>query len=78
MTDISIMARDLSKSQRAALLVAEPDGHLGRHFIRWWQASGRTLRALRRKELGIVVWSGIMLSSRGLAVRALLIEERDR
>lgn len=73
MADLDDIVRGMTKAQADAVLRAEEDGHLGNLFIRWWQANGRTLRALRRKGLGISVWSGVMLSKAGLEVRARLL-----
>lgn len=68
------IAMGLSKQQAGALKRAEPDGHLGLYFVRWWHANSRTLRALRNRGLGTAVWSGIALNQTGLAVRAALLE----
>ena len=69
---VEAVARGLTKTQRAAILRAEADGHLGRLFIRWWHANGRTLKSLTRRGLSSVVWSGVMLTSLGVAVRDYL------
>jgi len=69
------IARSLTKQQAGALLRAEPDGYLGRHFVRWWHANGRTLRSLRKRGFGTTVWSGLMLNQTGLAVRRHLQEQ---
>lgn len=66
------IAKGLTEAQKRALLKAEIDGHLGYRFVRWWQATGATLRAIRRKGLATAVWSGVMLNDTGLAVRAIL------
>jgi len=71
-SDVQSIVAGLTKSQRAALIGAEPDGHLSLRFIRWWKANGRTLRALRRKGLGTAVWSGVALNADGLKVRDAL------
>jgi len=69
------IANGLSEGQRRAMLSAEADGCLGYLFIRWWQTSGPTMRALRRRGLGSTVWSGLILTPLGLAVRAHLLQE---
>lgn len=77
MTDLSKLAVSLSVQQRGAILRAEIDGHLGNRFVRRWHANGRTLRSIRKKGLGMTVWSGIMLTPLGLSVFAHL-KENDR
>lgn len=68
----------LTPAQRAAILRAEPDGKLGHYFIRQWLANARTLRSLCKRGMATRVWSGVMLSPTGLAVRqALQTQEPD-
>lgn len=38
--DAETIAKGLSEAQKRAVLGAIPDGHLGHHFIRRWNASG--------------------------------------
>lgn len=66
------IAWKLTKAQRDALVSAEPDGHLGNLFIRWWQAGTKTMASLRKQQLATSVWSGVVLSDTGEAVRAIL------
>lgn len=66
------IAAGLTKAQRDAIVSAEPDGQLGKCFIRWWQAGTKTMASLRRKQLATTVWSGVVLSDTGLQVRAIL------
>jgi hypothetical protein len=68
-TDAATIAASLTEAQREALLRAEADGHLGKLFVRWWHANGRTLRSLTRRHLSSVVWSGVVLTPLGEAVR---------
>lgn len=71
------IAGRLTKAQRRALVRAEPDGKLGKFFIRWWVANGVVLRALKRKDLGFSVWSGLCLTPLGLAVRQHIEREGE-
>ena len=64
----------LSGTQRQALCRAEPDGNLGGYFVRWWHTNGPTMRALCRKELGVSVWSGLVLTPLGLLLRTTLLQ----
>lgn len=67
------IARGLTKAQREVLVRAEMDGNLGRYFSRFiGVAEGK---ALVKAQLATAVWSGIMLSARGLAVRQHLLEQ---
>ena len=72
MSEAQRIADSLSEAQRRALLRAEPDGHLGHHFVRWWHANAPTLKALRRAGMGTTVWSGLALTPLGLEVKAYL------
>jgi hypothetical protein len=71
-SEVRKIAGGLSRSQAHALLMAEPEGHLGKFFVRWWQTNARTMQSLRKRGLGPTVWSGVMLTETGLAVRAEL------
>ncbi len=73
--DAERIAAGLGKAAVAAFRRAEPDGHLGNFFIRRWTTNGRTLRALVRNGLAIAVWSGVMLTEAGKAVRAIIVKE---
>jgi hypothetical protein len=75
--DVAAIAGRLSEAQRRAVMRAEQNGHLGRYFVSWWHANGTTLRALRRKGLGVPCWSGVMLTALGLALRNHLMEKND-
>jgi hypothetical protein len=65
----------LTKAQREALIKAELDGNLGRYFSRFISAPAG--RGLVKAGLGTAVWSGIMLSQTGLAVRAFLASKEQ-
>ena len=67
------IAGKLTKAQREALLKAELDGNLGRYFSRF--ISMQAGRGLIKAGLGTAVWSGVVLSARGLAVRTILQEQ---
>lgn len=72
----AIVAAGLTKAQREALLKAELDGNLGRYFARF--ISEPAGRGLVKAGLGTAVWSGVMLSALGLAVRASLHDDTVR
>lgn len=64
------LAAGLTKAQREALLKAELDDNVDRYFTRF--ISEPAGRSLVKAGLGTAVWSGVMLSELGLAVRASL------
>lgn len=64
---VAEIAGRLSKAQREAIAKAEFDGKVGRYFSRF--IGEREGKALVRLGLGTAVWSGLMLSSSGEAVR---------
>lgn len=70
MTDVADIAGQLTKAEKAAIVKAELDGNLNRYFSRF--IGMREGKALVRRGLGTAVWSGIMLSTSGEAVRAHL------
>ncbi|WP_293921181.1 hypothetical protein [Sphingobium sp. UBA5915] len=70
MSDIEKIAAALTEAEREALLKAEIDGNLGRWFSRFISIPAG--KGLVRRGLATTVWSGVMLSSTGLAVRAHL------
>jgi len=70
MSDIEKIAAGLTAAQRKALLKAELDGNLGCWFSRFISISAG--KGLVRRGLATAVWSGVVLSSTGLAVRAHL------
>lgn len=64
------IAAGLSKAQREALINAELDGNLGLYFARF--ISVPTGRGLVKARLATAVWSGVMISDRGLEIRGIL------
>lgn len=72
MSEIIQIAARLSAGQREALLCAEPDGSLGKHFVRSWCTNHKDRRWLVRSGMGTAVWSGVMLSETGLTLAQYL------
>lgn len=70
---IAQIAEKLTKAQRAAVAKAGLDGQLNRYFSRFISVPAG--RGLVRAGLGTAVWSGVMLSTTGEAVRAHLLSE---
>lgn len=73
MEDVEAIVRGLSPADKGALIDAERDGNLGRYFTRF--IARHVGKRLVRLGLGTAVWSGVMLSTTGEAVRTYLLSQ---